>query len=80
MLGIVKIICEVFGDPHKDMMFDSQTMQVSNSSSCKANEVKQIKVDNADVNDANSNMPDYFKSSINRVADKRASQVLRENT
>ena len=28
------------------------------------------------VNDANANMPDYFRSSINRAADKRASLVL----
>ena len=32
--------------------------------------------DNEDVNDANSNKPDYFRSSINRAAHKRANQVL----
>ena len=26
--------------------------------------------------DANSNMPDYFRSSINRAGDKRTSKVL----
>ena len=34
------------------------------------------KTDNADVNDANTHMPDYFSSNANRAADKRASQVL----
>ena len=29
-----------------------------------------------DVNATNSNMSDYFRSSINRAADKRESQVL----
>ena len=32
--------------------------------------------DNVDVYDANSNMSDYFRSSVNRAADKRASQIL----
>ena len=38
--------------------------------------VQQIKADNADINDANSNKPGYFRSSINKIADKRVSQVL----
>ena len=37
------------------------------------------KTDYADVVDPNSNMPDYFRFSINREADKRANQVLKQN-
>ena len=49
-------------------------MWASNSPSCKVNIAQQMKADNAAVNDANSNMPDYFRSSTNRAADKRAGQ------
>ena len=52
--------------------------QPSSGSCCKANKGQQIKTDNVEVNYANSNMPDYFRSSINRTADWRASQVLRQ--
>ena len=31
---------------------------------------------NIDLNDANANMQDYLRSIINRVADRRANQVL----
>ena len=48
----------------------------SNSPSCKANKAQWIKAANVDVNDVNSNMPDYFQTSINRAADKRVSQIL----
>ena len=52
-------------------------MQASSSPSCKANKAQQIKADNMDVNNANSNMPGYFRSGINRAAYKTASQVLK---
>ena len=73
---ILKITCEVMGDLHKSRMFDSQTMQASIGPICKTNKAQKVKADNADVNDANSKMPDYFRSSINREANKGASQVL----
>ena len=44
--------------------------------SCKENISQQFNTDNVDVNDANANMSNYFRCSINRAADKRASQVL----
>ena len=65
-------MCEVMGDPHKSRIVNSQTMQASNSPSCKANKAQMLKTDNADVNEDNSNMPHYFRSNINRAADKRA--------
>ena len=80
VLDILKVICAVMGDLHKSRMFDSQTMQTSNGHSCKANNVQQIKTHNADVNDANSYMPDYCRSGINRAADKRASKVSMNKT
>ena len=51
-------------------------MQASNRLNCKTKEVQQIKADNGDVHDANSNMPDYLRYSIRRAIDKKASQVL----
>ena len=57
-------------------MFDLQTMQTSSSPTFKANKTQQIKADNAYLNEANSNMPDHFRSSINRAADNRTSQAL----
>ena len=59
-----------------DRKFDYKTMQTSNGFSCKANTYHQIKTNNTDVVDATSNTLDYVRSSINRAADKRASQVL----
>ena len=76
LLGILKIMCEVTGDPHNRRMLNSQTMQAPNGPSCKANKGQQIKKDNVDLNDLNSNMLDYFRSSINRPGDKRATQAL----
>ena len=70
-------MCEVV-DQHAGRKFNSQTIQPSNSPSCKANKGKQNKTDNVDVNYANSNMSDYFRSSINKAADKRASQIIME--
>ena len=76
LLDILKIICGVMGDQQADRKFDSQTIHPSNGSSCKANKAQQIMTNNVDVNDANSIMSDYFRSIINRAADKRANQVL----
>ena len=56
--------------------FEYQTIKPPNCSSYKANTGHWIKTDNADVVDANYNMPDYFRSSINKASDKRASQIL----
>ena len=75
LLDILKIMCKVMGN-EAGSKFDFQRTQPSNAPSCKANMGLQIKTDTMDLNDANSNMPDYFRSSINRTADKRASQVI----
>ena len=34
LLDIIKITCEVMGDPHKSRMFNSQTIQTANSPTC----------------------------------------------
>ena len=70
VLDILKITCEVMGDPYKSRMFECKTMQTSNGPSCKANKVQQTKADSVDVKDTNSNIPDYFKSSIKTAAEK----------
>ena len=69
-------MCEVAGDQQANSKFDFQTIQSSDGSSCKANTGKQLKTKNADEVDANSNMPNYIRSSVYEEADKRASQVL----
>ena len=62
--------------PHKSRKFDSQTIETSNAPGDRTSEVPQFKTDKADANDTDANMPDYFRSGINRTADRRASQVL----
>ena len=75
LLDILKVTCEVMGVPHEGRKPNPQTMQPSKSPTLKANKAQQIKKNNADVHDANSNMPDSFRSSIQKAADKWASQV-----
>ena len=79
LLNKLQIMCEVLGDQSADRKFNSHTIELSSSPSCKANKGQQIKTDNTDVNDAKSNMSDYFRSSINEAANKRAGQVLMQN-
>ena len=76
LLDLLKITCELVRDQQGDRKVDAQTKQPSNSPSCKANEGQQIKTDNVDIHDGNANIPDYFRSNINRAADKSASQVF----
>ena len=76
LLDILKIMCEVVGDQQADRKLESQTIQPSNSPRCKANRSQQTKRDYVGVNDANSNMSDHLRSSMNKTADKRASKVL----
>ena len=76
LLYILKIMYEVIDDPHERTKFDSQTVEASNGPSCRKSKALHIKTDKVDANDMNANMPDYFRSSINRAADKRAKEVL----
>ena len=57
----------------KSRKLNSQTIETSNNPSCRTNEALEIKKDRADVHDEKINMPDYFRSSTSKVADKRAS-------
>ena len=41
-----------------------------------ANKAQQVKKGNVDINDANANMPNYFRSCINRAADKKSTEAL----
>ena len=76
VLGILTIMCEVVGKQQADEKFKFQTIQPSSSFSCKGKPEWQIKTYNVDAVDANSNMLDYFMSSINKATDKIATQVL----
>ena len=62
LLDILKIMCEVAGDQQAKGKFECQTIKPSNTPCCKANTGQQIKTENVDINDAKSNMPDYFRS------------------
>ena len=75
LLGILKITCELVGHQQADRWFDSQTIQPSNGSICKETKTARSR-DNVDVVDTNPNTSYYFRSSINRAADKRGSQAL----
>ena len=75
LLETLKIMHEMFGDLNETSKCNSETMQASNNPSCKANKAQQIKEGNVDVNDTNSNIPDYLRFSINRAAAKRVNQV-----
>ena len=61
------------------MKYESQTIKPSNSSSFKADMGQEIKTDNAPANNADVNTPGFLRSSTNRAADARASQVLMQN-
>ena len=78
--NILKITCEVMSNPHESRKFNFQIIETSNYPSCRANIILQIKTDKVDANDTKANIPYYFRSSINRAADKRASEVLTKHT
>ena len=71
-LTVLKITCKVMGNTNDMSTFDLQTIEESNVPSYKRKQTKIRWV----VNDANANMPEYFRSSGNRAADKRVSHVL----
>ena len=70
LLNIVKIMCEVIGDPHESQKFDLQAIGVSKSPSCRRSRVPQNKTDKVDVNDTNAIMPDYFRSAPTKLQTK----------
>ena len=66
LLGILNIFCGLVEDQQTDRKSDSHPIQKSSSSSCKANTSQQVKIDNVDVADVNSDISDYFRFNINR--------------
>ena len=58
LLNLLKIMWGVVGDQKADRKFKSQTIWLSNGPKCKANTGQQIKADNVDINNDNSNMPE----------------------
>ena len=55
-------------------------METSDSPKCRTSGALQTKVDRKDIQDGKRKMSDYFKSSTNRVADKRVSELLTLNS
>ena len=76
LLGMLMIMCEVVGGQQIHWKFNSRAMKLSSTLSCKANKHLEIRSDNADVVDPNPSMLDYFRSSVDRAADKKASWLL----
>ena len=73
LLDIQKIMCEVVEDQHADRKFDSWTMESASALSCKVNTDTDSRLDSMDVINSNPNILDYFRSSANKEADKKAS-------
>ena len=70
LLSILRMACDIIGEPHESGKFDLQTIETSSSPSCRANEALQIKTDRADIHDDKINMRDYFRPSANKVVEK----------
>ena len=49
---------------------------MANSPNCRTGEAPQVQTDKQDVHDDKKTMPDYIKSSTNRVVGIRMSEVL----
>ena len=80
LLGTLKIMCEVVGGQQADREVNSQTMQLSNGPSCKANTNRNFKSNNVDAADDNLNMPDYFRSSMKKADKKIKPSINAKNT
>ena len=80
LLGLLKVTCEVVEGQQADRKFNSQTIQLSNGRRCKANTDWEITSDTSDVLNANSKMPDFFRSSVNRAAKKSKPSINAKNT
>ena len=66
----------MIGDLHESSKFNSQTAEASNDPGFRIKKAPQNKTNKAHANDTNANMPDYFRSNINRTVDKGGSEVL----
>ena len=76
LLNVLNIMCKVICDPHENMKLPSQTIETSNIPSLRTNRALQSKKHKMDVHDNNANIPDYFRSSTNRAADKNVSNMI----
>ena len=76
LLNILKITCDVISNPLESRKFESQTTKLSNSPSFRTKRALHSEADIASAHDNNEKMPDYFRSSTNKVADKRTSMIL----
>ena len=74
--SLLKITCGIISGPPESKKFYSQTMEMSDSPNCRTKKDLQVNEDREDVYDGKRKIPDYFKSSANRVADKRTGEVL----
>ena len=66
----------MIGEPNKTRKFDTQTIEISKSPSCRTNEAPCNETDKVGMHDGKINMPDYFRSSTNQAVDIRACEVF----
>ena len=76
LLGILKITCEVTDSQQTGNKFDSQIMQPIGIPKCKAHMAEDHRADSRNTNHSNVNSLDYFRSSANIWADKKASSII----
>ena len=60
----------MIGDAYESMQVSCQTIEASNSPSCRTSRALCYKAGKKDALDNKSNMSDYFRSSTNGAADK----------
>ena len=76
LLNILRITCDQIGDPYESRKSVTQRIDTSDSPSGKTNGAMQINIDRADA--CNDKIMFQLMSGLaQRVADKRASEVLR---
>ena len=68
--NILRKTCKVISLQHENMKFDSQIIDVFNSSSCKTKRAQQYETDKVGTYDNNTNMSDYFRSSTNKAVER----------
>ena len=71
MLSILRITCDVIGESHEGRKLESQTVEASNRPTYRTNEAPLNETDIVGMHDGKIYTSDCFRSSINKVADKK---------
>ena len=76
LLSILRIACDVIGEPYECRKIDPETIELSNSQRCRTNKAPQNGTDEGSICNHKINMPNYFRPSANKAVGKRSSEVL----